>query len=84
MATQPLDALGDRVESLAEAIRGQGRVLAMMLGHQKLHNEMLAKVLEAVTKEGDGELGELLSKLVSASAEHTEKLDLIVERVYLE
>jgi hypothetical protein len=78
------DALGDRVERLAEAISAQGRVMAMMLGHQKLHNEMLAKVLEAVTKEADGELGDLLSKLVRDSAIHTEKLDAILERVYSE
>jgi hypothetical protein len=45
---------------------------------------MLAKVLEAVTKEADGELGDLLSKLVRDSGIHTEKLDAILERVYSE
>jgi hypothetical protein len=76
------DALSDRVENLAEAIRAQGRVLAMMLGHQKLHNEMLAKVLEAVTQESDGSLAELLTELVTASRDHTEKLTAIFERVH--
>jgi len=78
------DAMSDRIENLAQAITAQGRVLAMMLGHQKLHNEMLAKVLEAVTKESDGTLGDLLERLVAASAEHTEKLNAIFERVYME
>jgi hypothetical protein len=81
MAGQTAD---ERIEALAAAITAQNRTLAFMLSNQKLHNEMLAKVLEAVTKEGDSELGELLAKLVSDSAEHTEKLDLIIERVYLE
>ena len=86
MATQTLDALGDRVENLAEAIRGQGRVLAMMLGHQKLHNEMLAKVLEAVTRPPDDDdvLGGTLSQLVKQLAEQGEVIGQIHERVSLE
>ena len=82
MAGQTADK---HIEALAAAITAQNRTLALVLSNQKLHNEMLAKVLEAVTKEGDSELGEgFLAKLVSDSAEHTEKLDLIIERVYLE
>ncbi len=56
----------------------------MMLGSQRLHNEMLAKVLEAVTKEGNGELGELLALLVKDSGQHTELLELIAQRVLTE
>jgi len=53
------------VESLAEAIRGRGRAMAVMLGNQKLCNEMLVKVLEAVTsKPANGENG--LEKLLAA------------------
>ncbi len=83
------DAIGDRIENLAEAVRAQGRVLGMMLGHQKLHNDMLAKVLEAVTKthaddDDDDGLGGLLNRLVEQSKDHGEKLALIFERVYSE
>jgi hypothetical protein len=74
-------APANRIEGLAEAIRAQGRSLAIMIGAQKLHNEMLAQVLEAVTKESDGALGKLLAKLAAESVEHTKKLDLIIERV---
>lgn len=84
MAEQTLNALGDRMESLAEAIRSHGRVLAVMLGNQKLHNEMLAKVLEAVTsKPADGENGleKLLAALVRDIGHLGEKLDLIIERI---
>jgi hypothetical protein len=84
MPVATLDALGDRVERLAEALGAQNRTLAMMLGSQRLHNEMLAKVLEAVTKEGDGELGELLGKLVKDNEEVLKVVLEIHERVYLE
>jgi hypothetical protein len=78
MATQTLDALGDRVERLAEAITAQNRTLAMMLGNQRLHNEMLAKVLEAVSRPPDDDaLGGMLSEIVKQVGE-------IRERVYLE
>ncbi len=43
---------------------------------------MLATVLEAVTKEADSALADLLAKLVKESDGHTLKLDLILERVY--
>jgi hypothetical protein len=84
MPTQTMDALGDRVERLAEALGAQNRTLGMMLGAQRLHNEMLAKVLEAVTKEGDGELGELLGKLAKDGEETLKVVLEIHERVYLE
>ena len=79
MATQTLDALGDRVERLAEAITAQNGTLAMMLSSLKLHNEMLAKVLEAVTRppDDDDALGGKLSEIVKVVGE-------IHERVYLE
>jgi hypothetical protein len=78
MATQTLEALGDRVERLAEAITAQNRTLAMMLSNQRLHNEMLAKMLEAVgTPPGDDALGGMLSEIVKQVGE-------IRERVYLE
>lgn len=79
MATPTPDALGDRVERLAEAITAQGRVLAMMLNTLKLHNEMLAKVLETVTRppDDDDPLGGKLSEIVKVVGE-------IHERVYLE
>jgi len=38
MAGQTTD---ERIEALAAAITAQNRTLAMMLGTQKLHNEML-------------------------------------------
>jgi hypothetical protein len=82
---------GDRIEDLARAVTAQGRVLAMLVNGQKLHNEMAAKVLEmsakildAVTKEGDSELGDILRKLSAESTHHTERLDAIFERVYSE
>jgi hypothetical protein len=74
---------GDRIEDVARAITAQGRVIAMLVQGQKLHIEMLAKVLEAVTKEGDSTLADLLARLANESGEHTTKLDLILERVYL-
>jgi len=80
-----LSGLSDRVESLAEAIRGQGRAMAVMLGNQKLCNEMLAKVLEEVTrKPGQGENGleKLLAALVRDIGNLDQKLDIIIERVY--
>jgi F0F1-type ATP synthase delta subunit len=74
----------ERVEDLAAAITGQNRTLAFMLSNQRLHNEMLAKVLEAVTKEGDDRLGNLLAQLVKESGEHGEVLELIAQRVLTE
>jgi hypothetical protein len=73
-----------RIEDIAEALRAQNRMLASMLGSQKVCVEMTAKVLEAVTGTTDAEddpLGDLLKELVMASREHGEKLQLIFERV---
>jgi hypothetical protein len=76
MAGQTTD---ERIEALAAAITAQNRTLAMMLGTQKLHNEMLAKVLEAVTRtpDDDDALSGVLGEIVKQVGE-------IHERVYLE
>ena len=85
MAEHGQAAVLARIEDIAEALRAQNRMLASMLGSQKVCVEMTAKVLEAVTRTTDAEgdpLGDLLKELVTASREHGEKLQLIFERVY--
>ena len=79
------DETSRRVEDLADAIRGQGRVMAQMLGSQKVLVEMTAEVLRAVTKrpdDGEDSIGQLLRQVVAGIEANAGKLDLIIERVY--
>jgi len=67
-----------RIEQLAVEVRAQGQVLRVIVTGAKLHNEMLARVLEEVTKKGDGSLGEMLAELVAESRHHTVQLDRVL------
>lgn len=49
------------------ALSAMNRGLSEMSATQRLHTEMLGKILAAVTKEADGGLAKLLERLVAAS-----------------
>ncbi len=80
MAGQTTD---ERIEALTAALTAQNRTLAFMLSNQKLHNEMLAKVLEVVTRPADDEdgLGKVLARMVWQLDEIGKGVDAIRERL---
>jgi len=84
MADQGQTAILARIEDIAEALRLQNRMLASMIGGQKVCVEMTAKVLEAVTRtdEDGSPLAAALRELVTVTREQSETLRLIFERVY--
>ncbi len=84
MASAGTDILSSRVEAFADALRAQSQAIGLLLTNQKLEIEMLAQVLEAVTRKPGADedpLSALLAKLVQASVEQGKKLDLIIGRL---
>jgi F0F1-type ATP synthase delta subunit len=72
----------DRIEDVREALQSQNRALATMLRNQQLHGEMLAKILEAVTREpADNSLADLLLKLIQADKHHASVLQDVLKAV---
>ena len=78
----PVGRLTERVEDLREGLQSQNKSLAYLMQQQRLQGEMLAKVLEVITKqpEGDG-LGDLLRDLIAADRHHAEMLEKILTAV---
>jgi hypothetical protein len=74
-----LRRLADELTEVREALLAQNRALVVMARDQRLFGEMMAKILEAVTREVDGgdPLSELLAALVDADRQHA----LILESV---
>ena len=72
----------DRIEDVREALQAQNRALAIMLKTQQLHGELLGKIHEAVTQQGEADpLTELLRALVVADAHHAAMLQAVLDAV---
>ena len=73
--TERLQGLRDGFMALTEALR-------IMLENQRLHGEMLQRILTAVTEEPpESTLDTLLAALVAADHDHAEKLDRVLAAV---
>jgi hypothetical protein len=73
--TERLQGLRDGFMALTEALR-------IMLENQRLHGEMLQRILTAVTEEPpESTLDKLLAALVAADHDHAEKLDRVLAAV---
>ena len=73
--TERLQGLRDGFMALTEALR-------VMLENQRLHGEMLQRILAAVTEEPpESTLDTLLAALVAADHDHAEKLDRVLAAV---
>lgn len=73
--TERLQGLRDGFMALTEALR-------IMLEDQRLHGEMLQRILAAVTEEPpESTLDTLLAALVAADHDHAEKLDRVLAAV---
>ena len=73
--TERLQGLRDGFMALTEALR-------IMLENQRLHGEMLQRILAAVTEEPpESTLYTLLAALVAADHDHAEKLDRVLAAV---
>jgi hypothetical protein len=77
------DTVVGQLAGIREALQAQNRALAIMVRDQTLHGEMLAKILEAVTREADGDdpLSELLAALVEADRQHALMLESVSKAV---
>lgn len=64
---QTLDDLRDGLENMLGGLK-------QMLAIQAAHGEMLRQILEAATAESDGDLGELLRRLVKHDDMHAKAL----------
>jgi hypothetical protein len=71
------DTVSNQLAGIREALQAQNRALAVMVRDQTLHGEMLARILEAVTREADDgdPLSELLETLVEADRQHAISLE---------
>ena len=70
--TERLQGLRDGFMALTEALR-------IMLENQRLHGEILQRILAAVTEEPpESTLDKLLAALVAADHDHAEKLDRVL------
>jgi hypothetical protein len=65
---------GETLDDLKEAIEAMLGGLKQMLSIQATHGEMLRQILEAATAESDGNLGELLRRLVEHDDMHAKAL----------
>jgi hypothetical protein len=73
--TERLQGLRDGFMALTEALR-------IMLENQRLHGEMLQRILTAVAEEPpESNLDKLLAALVAADHDHAEKLDRVLAAV---
>ena len=78
-----LETLADELTEIREALLAQNRALVVMARDQRLYGEILAKILEAVTREVDGgdPLSELLAALVDADRQHALILESVSQAV---
>ncbi len=82
MAEQGLTAVLERLDGLAAEINGLAQVVRVIISTQNVTADLVARVLEEVTRKSDGDtLGELLAELVMSGRRHTEMLENIQARV---
>jgi hypothetical protein len=76
------DSVTERLQSLREGFMALTEALRIMLDNQRLHGEMLQRILAAVTEEPpESNLEKLLAALVAADRTHAEKLDQVLSVV---
>jgi hypothetical protein len=76
------DSVTERLQGLREGFMALTEALRIMLDNQRLHGEMLQRILAAVTEEPpESNLEKLLAALVAADQTHAEKLDQVLSVV---
>ena len=77
-----LESVTERLQGLREGFMALTEALRIMLDNQRLHGEMLQRILAAVTEEPpESNLEKLLAALVAADRAHAEKLDQVLSAV---
>jgi hypothetical protein len=73
------ESVTERLQGLREGFMALTEALRIMLDNQRLHGEMLQRILAAVTEEPpESNLETLLAALVAADRAHAEKLDQVL------
>ena len=73
------ESVTERLQGLREGFMALTEALRIMLDNQRLHGEMLQRILAAVTEEPpESNLEKLLAALVAAGRAHAEKLDQVL------
>jgi hypothetical protein len=73
------ESVTERLQGLREGFMALTEALRIMLDNQRLHGEMLQRILVAVTEEPpESNLEKLLAALVAADRAHAEKLDQVL------
>ena len=76
------ESVTERLQGLREGFMALTEALRIMLDNQRLHGEMLQRILVAVTEEPpESNLEKLLAALVAADRTHAEKLDQVLSAV---
>jgi len=76
------DSITERLQGLREGFMALTEALRIMLENQRLHGEMLQRILAAVTEEPpESNLDKLLAALVAADHDHADKLDRVLAAV---
>jgi hypothetical protein len=76
------ESVTERLQGLREGFMALTEALRIMLDNQRLHGEMLQRILAAVTEEPpESNLEKLLAALVAADRTHAEKLDQVLSVV---
>jgi hypothetical protein len=76
------ESVTERLQGLREGFMALTEALRIMLDNQRLHGEMLQRILAAVTEEPpESNLEKLLAALVAADRTHAEKLDQVLSAV---
>ena len=76
------EGVTERLQGLREGFVALTEALRIMLDNQRLHGEMLQRILAAVTEEPpESNLEKLLAALVAADRTHAEKLDQVLSAV---
>jgi hypothetical protein len=76
------ESVTERLQGLREGFMALTEALRIMLDNQRLHGEMLQRILAAVTEEPpESNLEKLLAALVAADRAHAEKLDQVLSAV---
>jgi hypothetical protein len=76
------ESVTERLQGLREGFMALTEALRIMLDNQRLHGEMLQRILAAVTEEPpESNLEKLLTTLVAADRTHAEKLDQVLSAV---
>ena len=72
------DTVSRRLDDLGDALTACMQVMQDIRRATHYQTEVLHKILSAITKESDGSLGELLTRLLAADMDHARKLDQLL------